>query len=106
MAQRTVKAKEIVQDIRSGMDRAALMEKHHISAGELAQLLKKLVELRALAPSEVEGIEPQAGGTALPCFRVSRVRHNGCCRFGRMSTLRGDSREDRSRDDGRGNCSP
>ena len=62
MAQRTVKAKEIVQDIRSGMDRAALTEKHHISAGELAQLLKKLVELRALAPSEVGGIESQAGG--------------------------------------------
>ncbi len=59
MAQRTVKAKEIVQDIRSHMNRAALMEKYHISAGELALLLKKLVELRVLATSEVEGIASQ-----------------------------------------------
>ncbi len=68
MAQRTVKAKEIVQDIRSGMDRAALLEKYHISAGELALLLKKLVELSALAPSEMEGIESQAGGAPAHVF--------------------------------------
>ena len=41
MAQRTLKAKEIVQDIRSHMDTAALLEKYHISAGELAPVVEK-----------------------------------------------------------------
>jgi hypothetical protein len=43
VVKRAVKAKEAVVDIRSGMDDAALMEKHHLSAEGLQSLFDKLV---------------------------------------------------------------
>ncbi len=43
MAKRSIKAKEAVADIRSGMDDAALMEKYHLSAEGLQSLFDKLV---------------------------------------------------------------
>ncbi len=61
MATRTVNAKDIVQDIRARMDRAALIEKYHLSANELVLLLKKLVELRVLAVSEAQEVVSRAG---------------------------------------------
>ena len=68
MAERTLKAKEIIQDIRSRMNRAALMEKYHISAGELSLLLRKLVKMRVLAQSEAAEIESQVGGASTHKF--------------------------------------
>jgi hypothetical protein len=48
-----VSAKEIVKDIRSGMDDAALMKKYQISAQGLRILYKKLLDMGAITEAEL-----------------------------------------------------
>ncbi|MGO9572380.1 MAG: PilZ domain-containing protein [Desulfomonilaceae bacterium] len=53
MAKRTVSAKEILTDIKTGMDNSALMQKYGLSEKGLQSLFKKLVTLKAISHSEL-----------------------------------------------------
>ncbi len=44
MAKRKIRAKDVVNDIRAGMDDASLMEKYRLSAKGLQRIFEKLVE--------------------------------------------------------------
>ena len=44
MAKRTINAKEILADIKAGMDNAALMEKYHLNDKSLQSVFKKLTD--------------------------------------------------------------
>lgn len=53
---RKVKAQEIVADIRSGMTQRQLMDKYSISVNSLHNLLRKLVDFKAVQKSEVQAL--------------------------------------------------
>ncbi len=53
MAKRTFSAKEILTDIKKGMDNSALMQKYGLSEKGLQNLFKKLVTLKAISHSEL-----------------------------------------------------
>jgi hypothetical protein len=52
MAKRTVDAKEILDDIKAGMDSTALMEKYQLSKKGLQSLFKKLMDAGVLKPKK------------------------------------------------------
>jgi hypothetical protein len=54
MAKRTVDAKEILEDIKAGMDSTALMEKYQLSEKGLQSLFKKLKDAGVLKPKKRE----------------------------------------------------
>jgi len=54
----TIKAGDVVRDIRSGMSDWQLMEKYEISATGIQQLFKQLLEAKAVRPSELQGRNP------------------------------------------------
>ena len=58
---RKIKAKEIVNDIRSGMTDSKLMEKHGLSSKGLQSIFTKLVDAKAMAPRELFSRAPNAG---------------------------------------------
>ena len=51
MAKKTINAKEILADIKAGMDNAALMEKYQLSEKGLQSLFKKLTDAGVLKRS-------------------------------------------------------
>ena len=53
-----IDAKQALQDIRSGMTDAQLMDKYNISARGLESLLKKLVQAGVLLQSEIDDRHP------------------------------------------------
>ncbi|MFC1835148.1 pentapeptide repeat-containing protein [Thermodesulfobacteriota bacterium] len=55
MADRTLRTKELVEDIRSGMDRHALMEKYRLSEAQLQLTYERLIEKGAIDRAELEG---------------------------------------------------
>ncbi len=52
MAKKTLNAKEVLDDIKAGMDEAALMEKYQLSEKGLQSLLKKLMDAGVLKPKK------------------------------------------------------
>lgn len=54
MSETTINAKEAVNDIRAGMDDAALMAKYRLSAGGLQSFIRKLADAGVLHASEVQ----------------------------------------------------
>ncbi|MEW6114357.1 MAG: hypothetical protein AB1664_19645 [Thermodesulfobacteriota bacterium] len=60
---RTLRASEIVNDIRAGMTDAKLMAKYDLSAKGLASVFKKLVDVKAVKPEEVYGRFPSREDT-------------------------------------------
>jgi hypothetical protein len=56
MSKRTIKAKEIVSDIRSGMSSRQLMDKYRISANSLHNLFRKLVHMKIVQIREVQAL--------------------------------------------------
>jgi hypothetical protein len=52
---RTIKAREIVADIRSGLTDKQLVDKYNISFNALEHLFRKLIDAGALQESEVDG---------------------------------------------------
>ncbi len=58
VVKRAINAKQAVADIRSGMDDAALMSKHHLSSQGLQSLLDKLVKGGFIDLSEIAGRLP------------------------------------------------
>ena len=53
MEKRTIRAKDVVRDIRSHMTDAQLIEKYHLSAKGLQRLLEKLVQHNLLSESDL-----------------------------------------------------
>ncbi|MGO9568253.1 MAG: PilZ domain-containing protein [Desulfomonilaceae bacterium] len=53
MGKKTLNAKEILADIKAGMNNTALMEKYRLSEKGLQSLFKKLVILKAISHSEL-----------------------------------------------------
>ena len=58
---RKIKAKEIVNDIRSGMTDSQLTEKHGLSSKGLQSIFKKLVDVKAIGPRELFNRAPNLG---------------------------------------------
>ena len=58
---RKIRAKEIVNDIRSGMTDSQLMEKHGLSSKGLQSIFKKLVDAKAIRLRELFKRTPNAG---------------------------------------------
>lgn len=50
---RSIKAREIIIDVRSGLTDTELMNKYRLSAGRLKYVLERLVEAKALEESEL-----------------------------------------------------
>jgi rubrerythrin len=59
MAKTTINAKEILADIKTGMDDAALMEKYQLSDKGLQSLFKKLADAGVLKQAEPENTGPE-----------------------------------------------
>lgn len=49
---RKIKAKDLVNDIREGMNDVQLMDKHKLSSKGLQSVFKKLIEVKAIKPGE------------------------------------------------------
>jgi len=60
---RTIKAKDIVTDIRSGMTDAELMDKYQLSAKGLESLFQKILEAKAMQPAEFYDRKPRRDDT-------------------------------------------
>ena len=54
MAKRTISAKEILTDIKAGMDDAALMQRYGLPEKNLQSVFKKLVDAGVLENSELD----------------------------------------------------
>jgi hypothetical protein len=55
---RTIRAVEIVKDIRAGLTDPELMEKHQLSPDGLQKVFRKLLEAEAIGPDEIYGRPP------------------------------------------------
>jgi hypothetical protein len=53
-SKRTIKAQEIVSDIRSGMTNHNLMHKYHVSLDKLQNIFRQLLDAHAMERSELE----------------------------------------------------
>jgi hypothetical protein len=51
---RSIKAREIIRDVRSGLTDTELMNKYRLSTGRLKYVLDRLVEAKALETSELQ----------------------------------------------------
>jgi uncharacterized protein len=69
MTRAKINAKEILNDIRLGLDDASLMEKYHLSANHLQNLFRKLVQAGVLQQSELDSRSPLFEGTVEVVFR-------------------------------------
>ena len=62
-AKPTIKAKDIVNDLRSGLTNLELMEKYGISSKGLQSIFAKLIEAKAVRDGELDGRVPFADDT-------------------------------------------
>jgi uncharacterized protein len=74
-----ISAKDVLNDIRAGLDDTALMEKYHLSAIHLESLFKQLVQAGVLKQSELDCRAPLFEGTvevvfAFPAFEEPRAK--------------------------------
>ena len=58
---RKIKAKDLVNDIREGMNDVQLMDKHKLSSKGLQSVFKKLIEVKAIKPGDVFNRNPNVG---------------------------------------------
>jgi adenylate cyclase len=66
MSTRQISAKQLVHDIRAGIDDAGLMLKYGVTPPQLRALLKKLVQMGALAQPEIDFRVPLKRDTEAP----------------------------------------
>lgn len=72
-SKRTIKANDVVADIRAGMTDAELMTKYELSAKGLQSVFKKLEESKLMKPSELYGRQTLEADTVdLDHFRSER----------------------------------
>ena len=58
-AKRKIWIRTFVEDVRSGLTDAELMEKHRISEKELQMVFRRLVERHVLKPSDLPAVKPE-----------------------------------------------
>ena len=97
MAKKTIKARELLSDIRAGMDDAGLMEKYGLSARGVLQALNRLIAEGLMSPSELIERRPLAKTVYMPVFNCPSCgdchfeKVERCPRCGsRMKTLKED----------------
>jgi Mor family transcriptional regulator len=94
---KTIKAKELLEDIRAGLDDAELMEKYGFSAGGILKALNKLIWQGLMSPSEFTERRSLAKTVYMPVFecrscgevQFSKVEKCPSC-GARMKTLSGE----------------
>ncbi len=69
MTRAKINAKEVLNDIRAGLDDTSLMEKYQLSANHLQNLFSKLVQAGVLQQSELDSRSPMFEGTVEVVFR-------------------------------------
>ena len=69
MARIRIKGREILSDIRSGMDDAGLMKKYGLSSKGVLQLMGRLVSQGLLKPSELAERKSLAKTVYFPIFK-------------------------------------
>lgn len=97
MAKKTIKAKELLADIRAGWDDASLMEKYGLSNRGILKALNRLIWEGLLSPSELAERRSLAKTVYMPVFEcrscgdVQFAKVEKCPRCGRrMKTLSGE----------------
>jgi len=76
---RSIKAREIIRDVRSGLTETELMKKYRLSSGRLKSVLERLVEAKILEESELQSrivLAQESTGT-----RAMRSRTRGYLLF-------------------------
>jgi len=61
--ERTIKAKDIIKDIRGGMDIATLMAKYRLTIKALRSAFRQLVEVSAVSPEELNELHTLQDGS-------------------------------------------
>jgi hypothetical protein len=97
VAKKTIKARELLSDIRAGVDDAGLMEKYGLSARGVLQALNRLIAEGLMSPSELVERRPLAKTVYMPVFTCPTCgdchfeKVERCPRCGsRMKTLKED----------------
>jgi hypothetical protein len=97
VAKKTIKAKELLADIRAGWDDASLMKKYGFSRGGILKALNRLLWEGLLSPSELADRRSLAKTIYMPVFEcgscgdVQFSKVEKCPRCGaRMKTLSGE----------------
>jgi hypothetical protein len=72
---REIKARDFVADLRSGLSDRDLMEKYELTVKDLEVVFRKLIQAKAIGPSERKGTSAQPDDTPYPempsDFRIS-----------------------------------
>jgi competence protein ComGC len=79
MAKRTINAKEILADIKAGMNDASLMEKYELSEKSLQSVFKKLIDAGHLKqkqaePEQIQSETEQATEYIWKCSQCGRTQ--------------------------------
>lgn len=69
MARKRINGREVLADIRSGIDDAGLMEKYGLSSRGIIQLMGKLVSAGLLTPAELADRRSLAKTIYFPVFK-------------------------------------
>jgi uncharacterized protein (DUF433 family) len=70
-AKKKVSAKELLADIRAGMDDSSLMEKHGLSSRRILQAMNRLMGQGLMSPSELADRRSLAKTVYMPVFKCS-----------------------------------
>ncbi|MGO9569450.1 MAG: hypothetical protein ACLP5H_18105 [Desulfomonilaceae bacterium] len=97
MAKKTIKAKDLLADIRAGWDDVSLMKKYGFSAGGILKALNRLLWEGLMSPSELADRRSLAKTLYMPVFEcrscgdIQFSKVEKCPRCGvRMKTLSGE----------------
>jgi transcription initiation factor IIE alpha subunit len=72
MTRKKIRGSEIVNDIRSGVDDAGLMEKYGLSAKGILKLMGKLISQGLISPSELAERKSLAKTIYFPIFKCPK----------------------------------
>jgi rubrerythrin len=100
MAKKTIRAKEMLSDIRASMDDEGLMKKYGLSARGVLQALNILVGKGLMSPSELAERRSLAKTVYMPVFNCRRCgdvhfsKVEKCPRCGSKITTLGEEKSD------------
>ncbi len=81
MAKIRISGREVLEDIRSGMDDAGLMEKYRLSSKGIIQLMGRLVSAGLLTPAELADRRSLAKTVYFPVFKCQACHEIHHTRF-------------------------
>ncbi|MGB6064948.1 MAG: hypothetical protein WBG50_09070 [Desulfomonilaceae bacterium] len=100
MAKKNIKARELLSDVRAGMDDATLMKKYNLSARGVLQALNKLIGHGLMSPEELVERRSLAKTVYMPVFTCSACgdtqfsKVEKCPRCGARMRTSGEGRSD------------